>query len=180
MGGRGSLPRRSVITGGPGAGKTALLAALRDIGVDVEPEVARVILQAPGGMRLRDRDPSGFARAMFDSELESYHRVGDVTGPVVYDRGFPDIVGFLKLEGLDVPGDIDAACRELRYDGPIFHALPWREIYRQDDERIQVWEEALASDRAVCDAWRSFGYELVELPHTSVKERADFVIARLG
>lgn len=180
MGGLETRVRRSVLTGGPGAGKSALLAALCGLGIDVEGEVARAILQQPGGMELRESNPSGFARAMFDAESESYRRAEKIPGPVIYDRGLPDVVGFLNLEGIPVPGDIDAACRERRYDGPVFHARPWREIYRQDEERTQDWDDALASDRAVCDAWRYYGYELVELPFVPVEQRAEFVIERLG
>lgn len=93
-----------------------------------------------------------------------------------FDRGFPDIVGFLRLEGLPVPDDIDRACRELRYDGPVFRAPPWQAIYRPDDERIQDWDAALESDAAVTAAWRDYGYEPVDLPLASVEERADLVV----
>ena len=131
-------------------------------------------------MDLRAQDASGFAQAMFVAELASYRRAGGASSPVIFDRGLADIVGFLMLEDLAVTPAIDTACRELRYDGPIFRAVPWRDIYHQDDERIQSWEEAIASDRAVREAWRSYGYDLVDLPLAPVEERADFVIERLG
>lgn len=173
-----SAIRRAAITGGPGAGKSTLLNALAEAGVAIEPEVARALLRAPGGMALRNEDPLAFADAMVEAQVRTWSsRRGE--GPVVYDRGLPDIVGFLQVGGLPVAAAIDRACRELRFDGPIFRAPPWREIYAPDDQRIQSWEEALASDRAVANAWRHYGYELIDLPQASVEERTGFVLDRL-
>lgn len=172
-------PVRAAITGGPGAGKSTLLAELALRGVSTEPEVAREILRAPGGMALRDDDPARFGQAMFEAELAAYRRAESSDRITLFDRGFPDIAGFLTLEGLDVPDEIDRACRELRYEGPIFRAPPWREIYRPDEQRIQTWEQALASDRAVVDAWRRHGYDLVDLPLASVADRGRYVLEML-
>lgn len=169
-------PARVVITGGPGSGKSTLLAALARRRFAVEQEVARAILQKPGGMELRERDPAGFALAMFEAERAAYCRADGREGPTIYDRGLPDIVGFLKLEGLPLPPAIERACHERRYDGPIFHLPPWKAIFRQDAERIQSWDEARVSDAAVTAAWIAFGYVLVTLPEATVEERA-YVIA---
>ena len=78
-----------------------------------------------------------------------------------------------------MPPAIDAACREYRYEGPVFHAPPWREIYRLDDERIQSWEEAVDSDAAVLGAWRDYGYNPITLPLSDLVTRADYVVERL-
>lgn len=175
-----SVPVRAAITGGPGTGKSTLLDALARRGIATEPEVARVILREAGGMALREDDPSGFARAMFDAELAAWRAAEGRSGPIVFDRGFPDIVGFLRLEGLPVPEDIDRACRELRYDGPVFRAPPWQAIYRPDEERIQDWDAAMASDAAVTAAWCDYGYEPVDLPLAGLEDRVDFVLERLA
>lgn len=74
-----------------------------------------------------------------------------------------------------VPADIEVACHRLRYSGPVFHTPPWQAIFRQDAQRIQTWDEARASDAAVAQAWRDFGYSLSELPLTSISDRADVV-----
>ena len=169
--------QRAAITGGPGAGKSSLIAEMAARGVVTHEEVAREILQAPGGMQLREHDPLGFAEAMFAAQLSLFERARE--GVTVFDRGFADIVGFLDLSGLAVPKTIDLACRDLRFEGPIFHAPAWRAIYTPDEERIQSWEEAVESDRAVASAWQRYGYELVELPLVGIGERTDFVIERL-
>lgn len=130
-------------------------------------------------MALRRDDPLGFAEAMFAAQLVVYQGVA-ADELVVFDRGFADIVGFLDISGLAVPPQLDRVCRNLRFKGPVFHARPWRAIYVGDSERIQDWQEAVESDRAVTAAWRRYGYSLVELPFVSVEERVDFVLERLG
>ena len=173
-------PVRSAVTGAPGAGKSTLLHEVAKHGIAVGDEVARSILQSEGGMTLRATDPHGFALAMLEAQLAMWQAAPIDGGAIFYDRGFPDIAGFLRVEGLSVPAEVDRVCRDYRYDGPIFHAPAWRAIYRQDAERIQTFEEAVASDMAICAAWRDYGYELIELPLSTPEERAQFVVDRLG
>ncbi len=169
---------RLAITGAPGGGKSSLLKEMAERGFVVSPEVARIILQAPGGMSLRDSDPAAFAQRMLEAEMQAFE-AAPISRTTIFDRGFPDIVGFLRLEGLPVFPELDLACRSFRYHRKVYRARAWREIYRQDAERTQDWNGALASDEAVTDAWRRYGYEIVDLPLASVDERADFLAGAL-
>ena len=173
------MVRHLVLTGAPGAGKTSLLSAAAQAGWATSPEVARELLQAPGGMALRAGDPLGFAEAMLEAHRREYDRYVNHPSPVVFDRGFPDVAGFLEVSGLAVSQALDQACRTLRYHGPILRAPAWREIYRPDAERIQDWDQAVASDAAVTAAWRRYGYEVEDLPLVPVAERLRFLEARL-
>ena len=128
-------------------------------------------------MALRADRPAEFAAAMLKAERAAW--LAGKTGCSIYDRGFPDIVGFIELESLSVSTEIEEACRHLRYSGPIFRAAPWREIYSQDEERIQSWDQAVESDLAVCTAWNKYGYELVDLPLAPVTDRVQFVRDKL-
>ncbi len=168
------LPRQAVITGAPGAGKTTLLNAAAAAGIRTSPEVARQLLQSPGGMELRESDPLGFAEAMLEAHLREFERHAGHVEPVLFDRGFPDVVGFLDVSGLPVPQAVEQACRTLRYTGPILRAPAWAAIYVQDSERVQDWEQAVASDEAVTAAWRRYGYEVVDLPLAGVDERLSY------
>lgn len=173
------LPRHAVLTGAPGAGKTTLLDAAQAAGYQTSPEVARTILQQPGGMALRAVDPLGFAEAMLEAHAREFERHKAQPSSVLFDRGFPDVVGFLDVSGLPVSPTIDRVCRELRYDGPILRAPAWAAIYTQDPERIQNWEQAMASDQAVTAAWKRYGYDVIDLPLAGVEERLAFLRATL-
>ncbi|MDC0887095.1 AAA family ATPase [Altererythrobacter sp.] len=171
--------RRFAITGAPGAGKSTLIDALSARGWTVVQESARMILQRPGGMELRDQDPAGFALAMLKSDMGVFRHAspGDM---LIFDRGFADIAAFLRIQGLPVLPEVAEACQNLRFDMPVFRAPAWKEIYVQDDERIQTWEGAIASDQQCLKAWRDYGYEPLDLPLASVEERVAFVERHLG
>jgi predicted ATPase len=163
--------RHAVLTGAPGAGKTTLLEAAAAAGLDTSPEVARELLRQPGGMDLRESDPLAFAEAMLEAHVREYDAMAGLAAPVVFDRGVCDVVGFLDVSGLPVSAAIDRTCRQLRYAGPVLRAPAWQDIYAQDAERIQTWDEAAASDAAVTAAWRRYGYDVVDLPLAPVSER---------
>lgn len=168
-----------VVTGAPGAGKSTLLEHAASSGWATSPEVARDLLRQPGGMALREEDPLGFAEAMAEAHCREFERFAGHDGPALFDRGLPDVVGFLDVSGLPVSPAIDRTCRRLRYGGPIFRAPAWADIYRQDSERIQDWAAAVASDAAVTAAWGRYGYRPVDLPLAPVGERLAFITARL-
>lgn len=173
------MVRHVVLTGAPGAGKTTLLGAAAQAGLATSPEVARSLLQMPGGMALREHNPLGFAEAMLEAHRCEYDRYALAPRPVVFDRGFPDVAGFLEVSGLTVPKALDDACRTIRYHGPVLRAPAWAAIYRSDAERIQDWKQAVASDEAVTAAWRRYGYAVEDLPLVSVAERLRFLQSRL-
>ncbi len=153
-----------------------MLEAAAAAGLATSPEVARELLKQPGGMELREHDPLGFAETMLEAHRREWERHSGARAPVLFDRGFPDVVGFLDVSGLPVPAEVDRACRTLRYSGPVFRAPAWADIYEQDNERIQDWQGAVASDEAVTAAWRRYGYEVIDLPLASLKTRLELVL----
>ena len=173
------VPRHAVLTGAPGAGKTTLLGAAAAAGYRTSPEVARRLLQSPGGMALRISDPLSFAEAMAEAHAREFELHADAPGTVIFDRGLPDVVGFLDVSGLVVPKSVERACRTLRYAGPVLRAPAWADIYVQDAERIQTLDEAVASDQAVTAAWQRYGYDVEDLPLAGVAERLAFLERQL-
>lgn len=175
-----------VITGGPGSGKSTLIDHLHGTGYARSVEAGRGVIQdqrAIGGSALPWADRALFAELMLCWELRSYRTAtaaAGATAPVLFDRGVPDIVGYLRLEGLPVPAHLHAAARTFRYHHRVLIAPPWPEIYEQDEERTQSYAQAERTYASMADVYTAYGYELVHLPLAPVEERARFVTDFLG
>lgn len=168
-----------VVTGGPGSGKTTLIDALADAGFSRTVEAGRAIIQdqtAIGGPALPARDPVLFAELMLSWELQSYRSAQARPGPIFFDRGVPDIAGYYRLIGRTVPPHVATAADRFRYNRRVFAAPPWKEIFGQDAERKQSFDEAVRTFEAVTGAYRDFGYELVLLPLAPIPQRVEFVL----
>ena len=171
-----------VITGGPGSGKTSLIDALAQAGYAVEPEAGRAIIreeQGGDGEALPWRDRALFARKMLDHDIAAHGRSQTSGRLTFHDRGVPDVVGYLTLCGLPIPDDVDQAARTLRYHRRVFIAPPWAEIFGQDAERRQDFDEAERTFAAMVAVYPSYGYDLVELPKATLVERVAFVLDQL-
>ncbi|VXD00310.1 AAA family ATPase [Sphingomonas sp. AX6] len=172
-----------IITGGPGSGKTSLIDALTAEGIRHMPEAGRAIIQDQveiGGTALPWSDREAFAALMLGWEMRSYREAMGVPGPIIFDRGIPDVIGYLRLCGLPVPASAIKAAEQRRYAKEVFIAPPWPAIFEQDTERKQTLAEAEATYLAMVNAYTSFGYELVALPLASIVERAGFVRSRIA
>lgn len=171
-----------VITGGPGSGKTSLIEALAADGIAHAEEAGRAIIRdqvAIGGTALPWADRRKFAELMLSWELRSHRMAQQRQGLVIFDRGVPDVAGYLQLIGEPVPEHVDRAARQFRYNALVFIAPPWREIFRQDEERKQTWEEAVRTCEAMAEIYTAYGYTLIPLPMVPVAERARFVAEKM-
>lgn len=172
-----------VVTGGPGSGKTTLLESLAERGLSTTAEAGRGVIQeqmAIDGSGLPWSDRALFAELMLAWELQSYRWAQQQAGLVVFDRGVPDVVGYLRLSGLTVPTHIYAAAETFRYHHQVLIAPPWPEIFQQDDERRQDLAEAERTYEAMVEIYTELDYQLIELPRVDVAARLQFVTDQLG
>jgi len=171
-----------VITGGPGSGKSSLIAALAAQGIATMSEAGRAIIReqlAVAGDALPWGDREAFAAQMLDRELRSHCEARALPGPVVLDRGIPDVIGYLRLCGLPVPIEAERAAAALRYNRTVFIAPHWPAIYAQDVERKQDEAEAMATHDMMARVYSELGYRLTELPHEGVSSRVEFILAHV-
>ena len=172
-----------VFTGGPGAGKTTLVEALRAKGFAATEEAGRGVIREEmetGGDALPWIDRQRFAERMFGWELSSYRQAEREAGAVFFDRGLPDTLGYLALEGLPIPAWMEEEAWRLRYHARVFIAPPWKEIFGQDEERRQSWQVAVRTYEVMVRTYTDFGYDLVELPRAPVAQRIAFVLREAG
>lgn len=168
-----------VVTGGPGSGKSSLIDALIRRGFRSMPEAGRAIIQDQikiGGASLPWADQAMFAELMLGWELRSYREALVIDGPVLMDRGIPDVVGYLTLCGLPVSAHVETAANLYTYNKRVFLAPYWEAIFAQDAERKQDRQEAQATGRVMAETYTRLGYQLIELPVVEIEERADFVV----
>lgn len=172
-----------VLTGGPGSGKTTLISAMGKAGFHSTAEAGRAIIRnhaAIGGPALPWNDPALFAELMLSWEMRSHALASAQAGPVFFDRGIPDIAGYLHVSGLPIPDHVEAAARAMRYNRKVFILPPWKEIFGKDSERKQDFPEAVRTHEAMVKVYTAFGYELVTVPCLPAAERRRFVLAAAG
>src|SRR5215475_12222381 len=101
-----------LLTGAFGSGKSTLLEHLRLRGIRGIVEPARPILaeqRSIQGNGLPERDPRLFVELMLSRMLNTYEHSDPLPGPILFDRGIPDILGYAKLFGFDFPPGENAA-----------------------------------------------------------------------
>ena len=168
-----------LITGGPGSGKTALIDALQSRGYACSVEAGRGIIAhqvAIDGPGLPWRDLMLFAELMLCWEMRSYHLAEQSAAPAFFDRGVPDVLGYLRLMNIPAPEHMRNAATKYRYNQAVFIAPPWPEIFRQDRERKQDFAEAVRTYESLVATYTNLEYRLLELPRASVEARLRFVL----
>jgi predicted ATPase len=175
-------PNLFIVSGGPGAGKTTVLSELAKKGYQCAPEVARQIIQEQmqaGGTALPWNDREAYTSLMLQRSIDSYRKHTPASTPMFSDRGIPDTLCYARLIGLRNLHSLERACHAFRYASLVFLAQPWHEIYTTDTERKQDFAEAVQTYKLLVDVYRECGYESVELPKTSPRDRAEFIIEQL-
>ena len=175
-------PNLFVITGGPGAGKTTVLLELEKHGFSHAPEVARQIIQEQvrnHGTALPWVDRKLYIELMLSRSIDSYKAHTPAPQPIFSDRGIHDTLAYARLIGMADEQEIRQACERYRYATRVFVAPPWKEIYETDSERKQDFPEAERTYQTLVSTYRDCGYATIELPKSSPKERAAFILNQL-
>jgi predicted ATPase len=175
------LPPFYVITGGPGSGKTTVLAELARRGHLCIPEDARAVIQeqiVSGGNAVPWLEASRFADLLMERSIAIYRAQAakNLQLPVYFDRGVGDAFTCADLVGHTFSTHLREQAAACRYRNPVFLAPYWPAIYTTDTELRQTIEEAERTEHAIVHTYTDLGYEIVKLPRVSPAERADFIL----
>lgn len=182
-------PKKIVISGGPGTGKTSIVQVLESMGYPCYHEVIRnMTLEAK-----KDTDPARFVtnplafvpdpydfnRRILENRLGHFNegtRVGSAV--VFFDRGLPDVLAYMDYFDQPYEDEFEAICKDNRYD-KILLLPPWEAIYVSDNERLESFEEALEIHQYLTASYERLGYSPVSVPEGSILERATFILEHL-
>jgi predicted ATPase len=174
--------RLYVITGGPGAGKTAILHELQRRGFACVPEAARQIIQEQvntGGNAVLWLDTGRYTSLMLKKSVEDYLAHSGAAHVTFFDRGILDTITHARIHQLRLSEEAYSQAQTYRYHRKVFLAPPWQQIYSTDAERKQTFEEALVSFRRNKEVYTEYGYDLVEIPMGTVEARVDFILTSI-
>jgi predicted ATPase len=171
-----------VITGPPGSGKTPVLHELVASGFAGVAEPAREVIaeqRAIGGDGVYDKNRRLFLNLMLSRAVADFRRMSGAPGPVFFDRGIPDLIGYAELVGLDA-SDAATAAAVHRYNDLVFMLPSWPEIYVTDTERRMTFEAAEAFGECVRSIYVQLGYSVVDVPRDTIVARVRFILDTLG
>ncbi|MES2872670.1 MAG: AAA family ATPase [Bacteroidota bacterium] len=171
-----------IITGGPGSGKTTLINSLEQLSYNCSKEASRQLIIEQVAKKsdcLPWINLGAFADLVLERIILLYENASkeQIT---FFDRGIPDIIAYLTAAKLPVPSAYYDALTQYPYNNTVLILPPWPEIYLNDDERWQTYEESVAIYQAIRETYQSLNFTLVEVPKTSISGRVAFVTDQLN
>jgi predicted ATPase len=174
-------PKTYIITGAPGTGKSTIIDALRQTGHVCFDEIARKIIAQElrqGTNRLPWMDIRSFSEMVLEDMLSQKPEV--LNEPLSFlDRGIPDIIGYFNYAKITPATHYFDALKDYPYQNKVFFTPLWEEIYVTDSERLETTYEAKKISEALFNTYTSLGFNVVEIPKASIKQRLKFILENI-
>ena len=169
------MAKKYVFTGGPNAGKTALIDFLAAEGFDTLEESAMQIIKEEvkkGGTCVPWIDAKAFQDEVFKRQY-NFEQSLKHDRVVFLDRSFLDSMAFCKAKGINPCDDLLHALKKTDYYGvfllelvPIENNNPLRKEDRVASEEVH---------NLLHDLYKDLGYDIIVVPFMPINERAEFV-----
>ncbi len=172
--------QRVVITGGPATGKTSLIKALKKLGYLTFNESARTIIKKQLSLKTNKLpwdDVLGFSKLVLNEQIKDFESAN--SDLVFYDRGIPDIIGYINHSKKKTFTNLIMSNKTNRYDY-VFILPHWEEIYTTDNERRETFKEAKLISKEIEHAYKISGYNPVKVPPESIHNRIKFIFNELS
>ena len=168
--------KKYIISGPPGSGKSTLINALEESGFKCLKEVSRDIIKAEQKAK-NNGMPWGnierFTQLVFE---ETKQRLQKEPESVFCDRSLIDNIAYLKHANKKVEKELKNFNFNKYYHKTIFFTAPWLEIYEQDQQRPQLFEEQMKLSEILIETYQKYDFKIMNLPFGSVNSRVNFIL----
>lgn len=176
------MQQKVVLIGGPGTGKSSILREFISRGYECMPEISREVTlkaQKEGIDQLFLSQPLLFSQMLLEGREQQYlDAQNNIANVIFFDRGIPDVHAYMNYLGTEYPSVYKEKSNKYLYD-KVFMLAPWKEIYKSDNERYESFEQSVKIDTFLREAYLEVGYEIINVPFGTVKERCDFILHSL-
>ena len=183
------IPKKYILTGGPGVGKTTLLSELRNRGFAIVQESATTIIEQDIKKGLPNPAVTGdigeFQERVWRYQLELEQAVED-EARVFLDRSIIDGLAYNEFYHVRIHPDLIPTIKKTHYD--LVFILDFLDFTDNNEVRTEDHETAQTLHGLVNKHYESFGYKPIVVPvflyddqgrrlsvEDSVSIRADFV-----
>lgn len=170
-----------ILAGTSGTGKTVVLQQLSSIGYKCTEESARAVLSeqlAIDGPALPSKNPQLFIQSMMDRNIKNFDDLITRQEFCFFDRGMLDLIHYAIRFNTD-PAIFQMASQKYLYNKKVFLFTPWKEIFVNDNERRMTFEKSLEFHDILVKSYLDCGYELIQVPHSPVDFRAQFILENI-
>ena len=141
-------------------------------------DVAREFIEEQirsGGKALPWDNRKEFSKIILEKRIKQYEDApeGDVC---FFDRGIPDLIGYLIKAGLKVPDEYYKSAKSHPYQKIVFFTPPWQATFEKDPDRHETFGEAVIIHNAIKKVYQDLGYKVIDVPKTSVDKRIEFIL----
>jgi len=176
-----SAKKYYIITGAPSTGKSSVINELKNLNFKCYGEVAREIIKEN---KLNNLDIFPWINMREFSDMV-YSRMKitleELPDDICFlDRSVVDLIGYMEFANEAVPAHYEYLAKAANYSKKVFFMPLWDTIYTNDEERKESIEEAKNIDINLRKAYSNLGFELIDVPQLSIKERAEFIIKSIG
>jgi len=179
--------RRVVITGGPHAGKSTLIAALSARGFATAPEAALIVIRelnetlgVEGQVAFRRRNPSAFQSRVSETQLSIEARFRDADRDVFFDRGLLDGLAYCRMRNVAIPPLIAADALRGRYSHVVVLETVTPFSARTETGRTSDEATAREAGRLIAQTYSEFGYDPVMVGQMSLDSRVGRILKAIG
>ena len=180
--------RKIVITGGPHSGKTTVLERLREMGMQVIPEVPRMIIEKelakerenPGYQGiLPGKRQEEFNRLVMEKQMELEKRSSD--GIIFLDRSLVDPVAYAEFYGVAIHPELHSHIQNAGYERVFLMdqvpGMKMDEVRTENDSGKEVHEK-------ISEVYSRLGFpvknvDIFEIGEQGVKKRVEHILRKI-